>query len=157
MPMCMHPVLITSRAQSVPVSQPGGKVLKSTLTSTARAAGLESASAAERPASQARASQGSHKLTRNFSTFSIFSSNSILTVVVLAGEGEGASTSQGVTDAFRIPVEVCIAGEGAVIVPEFPEGDLKFSTFRMSCCSLQPDMRAPQGSRRRSGGRQRDA
>jgi hypothetical protein len=30
------------------------------------------------------------------------------------------------TDAFRIPVEVCIAGEGAVIVPEFPEGDQKF-------------------------------
>jgi hypothetical protein len=121
MPMCMHPVLIASRAQSVPVSQPGGKVFKSTLTSTARAAGL--ASAAELPASQARASQGSQKVTRNFSTFSTFSSNSILTVVVLAGEGEGASTSQGVADAFRIPVEVCIAGEGAVLVPKFPEGD----------------------------------
>jgi hypothetical protein len=127
MPMCMHPVLIASRLQSVPVSQPGDKVLKSTLTSTARATGL--ASAAERPASQTRASQGSHKVTRNFSTFPTFSSNSILTVVVLAGEGEGASTSQGVADAFRIPVEVCIAGEGAVIVPEFPEGDQTFLRF----------------------------
>ncbi len=102
-------------------------MLKSTLTSTARAAGL--ASAAERPALQARASQGSHKITRNFSTFSTFSSHSILTVVVLAGERGGASTSQGVADAFRIPVEVCIAGEGAVIVPEFPEGDQKFLHF----------------------------
>jgi hypothetical protein len=155
MPMCMHPVLIASRAQSVPVSQPGGKVLKSTLTSTARAAGL--ASAAERPESQARASQGSHKVTRIFSTFSTFSSNSILIVVVLAGEGEGTSNTQGVADAFRIPVEVCITGEGVGIVPEFPEGGQKFLTFRMSSCALQPDMRAPQGSRRRSGGRQRDA
>ena len=131
MPMCMHLVLIASRAQSVPVSQRGGKVLKSTLTSTARAAGLASASAAraERPASQARASQGSHKVTRNLSTYSTFSSNSILPVVVLVGEGEGASTSQGVADAFRFPVEVCIAGEGAVIVPEFPEGDQKFLHF----------------------------
>ena len=129
MPMCMHPVLIASRAQGVPVSQPGGKVLKSTMTSTARAAGLASASEAERPASQARASQGSHKVTRKFSTFSTFSSNSILPVVVLVGEGEGASTSQGVADAFRIPVEVCIAGEGAVIVPEFPEGDQNFLHF----------------------------
>jgi hypothetical protein len=113
MPMCMHPVLIASRAQSVPVSQLGCKVLKSTLTSTARAAGLAraraaerpasptrasqgshkaSASAAERPASPTRASQGSHKVTRKFPTFSTFSSNSILTVVVLAGEGEGTST-----------------------------------------------------------------
>jgi hypothetical protein len=94
MPMCMHLVLIASRAQSVPVSQRGGKQLKSTMTSTARAAGLASASeaerpasqarasqgshkarasAAERPASQARASQGSHKVTRKFSTFCTFS------------------------------------------------------------------------------------
>ncbi len=129
MPMCMHLVLIASRAQSVPVSQRGGEVLKSNMTSTARAAGLARASAAERPASLARASQGSVKVTRNFSTFSTFSSNSILPVVVLVGEGEGASTSQGVADAFRIPDEVCIAGEGAVIVPEFPEGDQKFLHF----------------------------
>ena len=125
-------------------------MLKSTLTSTARAAGLARARAAERPASptrasqgshkasaraaerqasQARASQGSQKVTRKFSTFSTFSSNSILTVVVLAEEGEGTSTTQGVADAFRIPVEVCIAGKGAVIVPEFAEGDQNFLHF----------------------------
>jgi hypothetical protein len=34
---------------------------------------------------------------------------------------------------------------------------INFSTFRMSCCASQPDMRAPQGSRKRSGGWQRDA
>ena len=129
MPMCMHLVLIASHAQSVPVSQRGGKVLKSTMTSTARAAGLARARAAEGPASLARASHGSHKVTRNFSTFSTLSSNLILPVVVLVGEGEGASTSQGVAGAFRIPVEVCIAEKGAVIVPEFPEGDQNFLHF----------------------------
>ncbi len=54
----------------------------------------------------------------------------MLRVAVLAGEGESASTSQGVADAFRIPDEVCIAGEGAVIVPEFPEGDQRFLHFQ---------------------------
>ncbi len=118
MTLCMHPVLTASLAQSVPVSQPGGKVFKSSQTSIARAAGR--ASAAERPASQALASQGSHRVNRNFSTFSSLTIYSPMSC--LQGKGEAPAPR-------RIAVEVSTAGEGAVIVPEFPEGDQKFLHF----------------------------
>ncbi len=67
--------------------------------------------------------QGKQKFLR------FLQSHDIFTDVVLAGEGRGASTPEGVADAFRIAVEVSTAGEGAVIVPEFPEGDQKFLHF----------------------------
>ena len=153
MPMCMHPVLIASRAQSVPVSQPVGKVLKSTLTSTARAAGL--ASAAERPASQARASQGSHKVNRNFSTFSSLTIYSLLSCL----QGKGKAPAPWKASQTHSASLSKSASQGAV--PSSSQSSQKvtknFSTFRMGCCTLQPDMRAPQGSWRRSGSRQRDA
>jgi hypothetical protein len=66
---------------------------------------------------------------QNWKFLHFLQSHDIFTVVVLAGEGKGASTSEGVADAFRIAVEVCIAGNGAVIVPEFPEGDQNFIHF----------------------------
>ena len=66
MALCMNLVLTASRAQGVPVS--GGKLLKLSQTSTARAAGRQ-ASQPETRASQPRASQGSQRVTINFSTF----------------------------------------------------------------------------------------
>ncbi len=148
--MCMHLALFASRAQNVPVSQCGGKQLKSTMTSTARAAGQ----AAERPASQARASQGSHKVIspltpRYFSTYSLSS--------CLQGKGKAPAPRK----ASQTPSasQTKSASQGKVLSSSQSSQKVTkiFSTFRMSCCALQPDMRAPQGSRGRSGSRQGDA